>query len=89
LQVQSLVFDNIVFVLAYLQICRGNLKVVGFATNIPNAPPPRPEPKPYPTGPHQSIIKKPDQPPPRPAPGPYPTRPDLSTIKPINLSTPD
>jgi hypothetical protein len=78
LQVQSLVFNNIVFVLAYLQICRGTLKVVGFAANIPNAPPPRPEAKPYLIGPHQSIIKKPNQPPPRPAPSPYPTGPHQS-----------
>jgi hypothetical protein len=32
--------------------------VYGLATKFPNVPPPRPAPKPFPTGPHQSGISK-------------------------------
>jgi hypothetical protein len=54
-----LVPNNFTFASAYLQAYHQSLKLGEFATNIPNAPPPRPEPKPHPTGPYQSGIWKP------------------------------
>lgn len=53
-----------------------------------NAPPPRPAPKPYPTGPHQSTVAKPNKPPPRPAPKPYPSGPYQTGATRPNVSPP-
>ena len=53
-----LVPNDITSVPAYLQAYRQALKLGGFSTNVSNAPPSRPAPKPHPTGPHQSSIAK-------------------------------
>jgi len=59
LQVQSLLFINVAYAFSHSQVLRCTTGALEIATNLPNAPPPRPAPKPYPTGPHQSGILKP------------------------------
>lgn len=59
LQVQSLLFINVAYAFSRSQVLRCTTGALKIATNLPNAPPPRPAPEPYPTGPHQSGISKP------------------------------
>ncbi|KAH8627030.1 hypothetical protein IG631_19048 [Alternaria alternata] len=53
-----LVHNNIAPASTYPQPYRRALEWEGFNTNIANSPPPRPVPKPHPTGSHQSGICK-------------------------------
>jgi hypothetical protein len=56
LQVQSPLFINVTHNTSYSH-CSGRARGGAIhATNLPNAPPPRPAPNPYPTGPNQDGI---------------------------------
>ena len=53
-----LVHNNIASAFTYPQPYRPALEWKWFTTNILNSPPPRPTPKPHPTWPHQSGLRK-------------------------------
>jgi hypothetical protein len=59
LQMRFHLFINVIFAFSHPRRFRYPHGAVTRVTQLPNAPPPRPEPNPYPTGPYQDSLPQP------------------------------